>query len=291
MNCIFFNAKIEYVYYEEVISLTKDEKLKEKLLKQQEKIQKKLDKIDSHLNNEKEKREYLQYNSVRIQQHREYRAEIHRRNAPPYRSGLEEIGNAVTHGVGAILATIGLILMLLKADNFRANFGAMIYGISMIFMMLMSCIYHALPRRSMGKHVLRRFDYTSIYLLIGGTFTPIFLLFFYKYLSTLAIVLCALQWAIIIAGITNVCIFGPGRHKIINFGLYIILGWCGLMFIPYLVKHNMTLFWYILSGGIVYTIGIIPFVMKNKAAHFIWHFFVLGGAILQFIGIYLTLYC
>lgn len=271
--------------------MTKDEKLREKLLKRQEKIQKKLDKIENKLNDENAKREYLQYNYVKIQKHKEYRAEIHKKNAPPIRSGLEEIGNSVTHGIGAILSIAGLILMLLKSNSFRENFGAMIYGISMIFMMLMSCIYHALPKKSMGKHVLRRFDYTSIYLLIGGTFTPIFLLFFYNYIPVLSIVLCSIQWTIIIAGITNVCIFGPGRHKAINFTLYIVLGWCGLMFIPYLVKYDIKLFWYILLGGILYTIGIIPFVMKNKAAHFIWHFFVLGGAILQFIGIYLCLYC
>ncbi len=268
----------------------KSQKREEALIKKQLKLNKKLDKIDEKLNEEIEKREYIQSNERKIFSHKMHRARVHVKNAPPVRSTIEEVGNATTHGLGAAFGVAALVLMLLKSTNFRMNFSSMIYGISIIFMMLMSCIYHALPAKTMGKHVLRRFDYTSIYILIGGTFTPMFLLFFYQFHPVISIVLCSVQWAIIIAGIVNVCVFGPGRHKPINFSLYILLGWCGIVFIPILINHNIKLFWYILGGGIVYTVGIIPFFLKRKSAHFIWHFFVLGGAILQFVGIYLTLF-
>lgn len=267
------------------------QKKQEKLMKKQEKINNKLKKIDEDINDEIRHREYIQANEDKLFEHKAHRQEVHKKNAPPQRSILEEVGNSVTHGVGALCGVAAFILMLAKASGFRENFSAFIYGISMIFMMLMSCIYHALPSKSMGKHVLRRFDYTSIYILIGGTFTPIFLMFIYNLNSVLAVVFCSIQWAIIIAGITNVCIFGPGRHKYINMTLYIVLGWCGIMFIPYLYKHMPTLLWYILAGGIIYTIGIIPFIIKKRAAHFLWHFFVLGGAAVQFIGIFITLFC
>jgi hemolysin III len=118
-----------------------------------------------------------------------------------------------------------------------------------------------------------------------------FLLFLYDFFPHLSIVLCAVQWGVIILGLINVAIFGPGRHKAINMSLYITLGWCGITFIPYLIENDLPLLWYILLGGIVYTIGILPFILKKKGAHFIWHFFVLGGAILQFIGIFIRLYC
>lgn len=272
----------------------KIEKLNNKIKKiniHQKELSSKIEDLNSRLEKEKELMEYLKENDQKKYQKKIKRAETHQKNSPPQRGVIEEIGNSVTHGVGFGLAIAAFILMLTKASGFRAIFSSYIYGISMMFMMLMSCLYHALPAKSMGKHIFRRFDYTSIYVLIGGTFTPIFLLFFWYHFTVISIILCALQWAIIISGIVNVCIFGPGRHKAINFTLYIVLGWCGLIFIPYLIKYNLELFIFILAGGIVYTLGIIPFVMKKKVAHFIWHFFVLGGAILQFIGIYLTLFC
>ena len=271
-------------------NLTYEEKLEQKLLKEKLKEEKRLQKIEEDLAEEEKKREYIRQNEQEIMAYKKHRAEVHKKNSPPKRSVLEEVGNATTHGIGALMGIAALILMVVKADGFREMFCAFIYGFSMIFMMTMSCLYHALPN-NLAKHVLRRFDYSSIYILIGGTFTPMFLLFLYDFFPHLSIVLCAVQWGVIILGLINVAIFGPGRHKAINMSLYITLGWCGITFIPYLIENDLPLLWYILLGGIVYTIGILPFILKKKGAHFIWHFFVLGGAILQFIGIFVRLYC
>ena len=57
-----------------------------------------------------------------------------------------------------------------------------------------------------------------------------------------------------------------------------------------MIQHQMVLFGYILSGGIIYTLGIIPFVIDKKISHFIWHIFVMIGALVQWVGIYLCLY-
>lgn len=84
-----------------------------------------------------------------------------------------------------------------------------------------------------------------------------------------------------------ISIFGPGKLKWLHFPLYIILGWSGLMFLPYMIKNNVMLFVYILGGGLFYTGGLIPFSIDKKVSHFIWHFFVLIGAIIQWFGIYL----
>jgi len=63
------------------------------------------------------------------------------------------------------------------------------------------------------------------------------------------------------------------------------------MFIPDFIMNNLALLWYILGGGIVYTLGMIPFAKKGiKGAHFIWHIFVLGGAAVQFLGILFYIY-
>ena len=100
-----------------------------------------------------------------------------RLNEPPKRSILEEVGNAVTHGVGALCAVADLVLLILKSHTFTGLFCSIVYGFCLIMMFLMSCLYHSFRWGSTVKRVWRRFDYISIYLLIGGTFTPMWLLF------------------------------------------------------------------------------------------------------------------
>jgi len=209
-------------------------------------------------------------------------------NEPPHLTTLEEIGNSVTHGVGALLAILALVLMLLKSDNSFKIAASLIYGITMFLLMLDSCLYHAWSTGSTVKRIYRRFDYCSIYLLIGGTFAPLFLVYTSQPLGW---ILCIVQWLFIITGITFISVFGPGRLKWLHFPLYFILGWAGLAFVPFMAQNNIPLMIFILVGGVVYSLGMIPFVKRGvKAAHFIWHFFVLAGAITQFLGIYLFLY-
>ena len=205
-------------------------------------------------------------------------------NEPPKLTVTEEIGNAITHGIGCLFAVAALVLMICFSEDGFELLGGIFYGISMILMMLMSCLYHSFKSGSAVKRLWRRFDYSSIYLLIGGTFSPLFL-------STiggaLGIVLFCIYWGVFAFGITMVCVYGPGRLKGLHFSLYFVFGWIGALIIPYWIKigHISLLIW-ILVGGVVYTLGMIPFVMKKtKNAHFIWHFFVLGGAITQWFGI------
>ena len=120
-----------------------------------------------------------------------------------------------------------------------------------------------------------------------ATFAPILL----SYVGgTFGIVFFIVQWAVIITGITLVAVFGPARLKFIHMPLYLVLGWCGILFLPQMLKSDPWFAFYILGGGIIYSLGIIPFVMKTKVAHFIWHFFVLAGAVVQWVGVYLYIY-
>ena len=208
-------------------------------------------------------------------------------NEPPKWSVLEEVGNAVTHGVGVLLAVAGLVLLLMKSDTGVKMASSIIYGACMIILFLMSCLYHSFRNGSGVKRLWRRFDYISIYLLIGGTFTPLWLIYWGGRTGTL---LCIAQWVIILTGVTLVGVFGPGRPKALHLTLFIVLGWCGLIFLPRMLQQDLKLFWLILCGGIIYTLGIIPFALKKQGAHFLWHFFVLFGALVHWIGIYLYVY-
>ncbi len=206
---------------------------------------------------------------------------------PPKRSVLEEVGNSVTHGIGALLGIAGLALLLLRSDTEIKVVSSLVYGTCFFLMFLMSCLYHAFKWGTTVKRIWRRFDYISIYLLIGGTFTPLWLLFWQGDHSVL---FCSIEWIVLLAGIVMISIFGPEKAKLFHMTLYIAIGWCGVIFIPRMIRESIPLFLFTLGGGILYTIGIIPFAAKKKGAHFIWHFFVLFGAIAHWFGIYLYLY-
>ena len=208
-------------------------------------------------------------------------------NEPPRLTVLEEVGNAVNHGVGALLSIAGFVLLLLRSHTSRQIMAACFYGISLILLFLMSCLYHSWKAGSTVKRLWRRFDYCSIYLLIGGTYAPLLLVYWQH---PLGIWLFWAQWAVIAAGITFNGIFGPGRLQALNMSLYFAVGWLAIGFLPGMLRGNFPLFCFILGGGVVYTLGMIPFARNFKGAHFLWHFFVLAGALIHWFGIYFFLY-
>ena len=169
----------------------------------------------AELDKEKRKEEKKEAKRAKRQHYREL-------NEPPKLTVLEEVGNAVTHGIGAGLAIAGFVLLLLKSDTGLKVMASCFYGISLILMFLMSCLYHSYKSGLAVKRIWRRFDYSSIYLLIGGTFAPMYLVYWE---NVLGIVLFCVQWALIIAGITIICVFGPGRFRPIHYTLYFVIGW------------------------------------------------------------------
>lgn len=207
---------------------------------------------------------------------------------PPRRLLIEEIGNSITHGIGALLGVVALVLLLLKSDTGFKVMASIIYGGSLIFMMTMSTLYHAFKQDTKVKKLWRRFDYSGIYFLIGGSFAPLYLVYWG---NTLGIVLFSIQWAVLLLVTTLLLIFGPGRLRVLNFIFYFTIGWSALIFIPDFIDNNLNLLYMVLAGGLIYTIGMIPFAMRRvKSAHFIWHFFVLAAVIVHFLGFYLYLY-
>ena len=274
--------------------MTKEELKEQKKLLKLEKKNAKLNKRNDIL--EEKLREYNNDAPKRIEKEK-IKLRHQELNEAPKRSLLEEIGNSVSHGVGAILAIVALIIMLKFMNKEKmydynlAIFSTIVYTVCMFLTMINSCLYHSWKSGSKVKRIWRRFDYSAIYLLIAGTFAPLFLIFLIQYNAKLAIILFILQWVFVIFGITMNAIFGPGRIKILNYFLYFAIGWSGIIFIPYFVKYNINLLWYILIGGLTYTLGMIPFAIKKiKATHFIFHLIIVISAIIQWTGIFICLY-
>lgn len=208
----------------------------------------------------------------------------------------EEVANSVSHGLMTVFGIVGLIMMLIKStDEFQVA-SAIIFGISMIILYLSSTMYHALSFTG-AKSVFKRFDHIGIYMLIGGTFAPIFLLlpafrvpiFGMEGWLPLGLLLCILQWVLIITGMVFKSIW-VYKFQTMHIVIFLLLGWSGLYFMIDLYKYSPSTMWLILLGGLSYSIGVIFYKQSVKLYfHFIWHLFVGLGTILQFMAIYIYL--
>ncbi len=195
----------------------------------------------------------------------------------------EEIGNAVTHGIGAGLGIVGLIFMILKSTDAWQVVSACIYGGALIILFTMSCLYHALACEK-GKRVMRVFDHSSIFLLIAGTYTPYTLV---TLRGPLGWVLFGIVWGAAALGITLNAV-SIERFKTFSMFAYIAAGWCVVIAIVPLCQR---LAWqgvlWLFAGGVLYTGGILFYRKKNiRWFHMVWHLFVLAAAVCHFIGIY-----
>ncbi|MFI3252168.1 MAG: hemolysin III family protein [bacterium] len=195
----------------------------------------------------------------------------------------EEIGNSITHGLMFAAGVVFLILLLIKSDQTVEYVASAIFGASMMMLYLMSCLFHSFKNDTTVKNVFQRFDHLSIYLLIGGTFAPL-LLCVVKW--PLGLVFFIVQWVLIFIGVVLKAINTQKHHKV-HIGLYLAIGWSGILFVPELYSVEPMLCYLILAGGLVYSGGILFYIAKWKFAHFIWHFFCIGGTFLHFLAIYL----
>ncbi len=202
----------------------------------------------------------------------------------------EEVINAVTHGIGALLSIAALVtLLLLTAGNgdIWHVAGFIIYGASLFTLYMASFLYHVASGEKL-KNIFRMFDHCSIFLLIAGTYTPILLI---AMRGPWGWTLFAMIWGMAAAGLFYEIVFG-GRRKWISLALYIAMGWLAVIAVkPMLSMLPTGLLLWILFGGLLYTGGIVFYVWKRLPFnHAIWHLFVLGGSVLHFTGIvrYLT---
>lgn len=202
----------------------------------------------------------------------------------------EEIANAVTHGVGTLLAIAALVLLIVFSAIEGTAWHVVsfsIFGSTLVILYLESTLYHSLTNKK-AKRLFRKFDHMSIFLLIAGTYTPF----------CLTVLRGALGWTIfgIVWGSTVLGIvlkaFYTGKKDVLSTVLYIVMGWMIVIAIKTLyVKMTFSGFLFLVIGGVLYTVGAL-FYSKDKIAfnHGIWHLFVIGGSVFHFFSVMSLLY-
>lgn len=198
----------------------------------------------------------------------------------PY-SRREEFANAITHGIGCVIAVVAVAVLvhMINATPLELGVwqktGVVVYGISLISMFLTSTLYHAASHPG-AKQLLKRCDHCAIYFLIAGSLTPL-LTIPIQSLSATAVLITV--WSMAVIGIVFKAFFA-GRYKWLSVGSYLVMGWLSLAVIGQLYQALSTAsFALLMGGGLAYSFGVIFYLNKNiPFNHAIWHCFVFVGA-------------
>ena len=198
----------------------------------------------------------------------------------PNYSQAEDICNSVSHIVGAVLTVYGTYQLILNSALPSFIVCALIYGVAIFSMFLVSSVYHAIREQDV-KGFVRRADHAVIYFTIAGTYVPI--------LNAIASPREGLIWYCVL----GVCAVAGGifsfislKHKYITTIIYLVMGWASLLLLKSLWTMAEPKITYLLVyGGVAFSIGAGLYLIKKPFVHTVFHLFVLAGVILQYLAI------
>jgi len=199
--------------------------------------------------------------------------------------------SGLIHFFSALLALVGLVLMVVASSGQALKqVSVAIYGLSLVTLFTASATYHLVNPSEAALRRLRKFDHSAIYVLIAGTYTPICINFFTGFLrwGFLSVI-----WGIAVAGVI-VKLFVINAPRWVTAGVYLVMGWMAVFVIkPMLATMPAGALWWMLAGGLVYSVGAVIYITKKMdffpnvfGFHEVWHIFVSLAALCHFIMIY-----
>ena len=201
----------------------------------------------------------------------------------------EEIANAVSHGVMAVLTLLALPFATLWSythavgNNIESAVGVSIFVISIFLMFLTSTLYHSMHPDSRHKEIFHILDHIMIYVAIAGSYTPIALTVIGGWQGILIVVL---QWAMVLFGIFYKSL-SKRSIPAISLTIYLIMGWTVIFFMPLFIRNaSLQLLILIAAGGVFYTLGAYFYAKKGfRYHHLVWHLMINIAAACHFVAI------
>ena len=167
----------------------------------------------------------------------------------------EERANALTHGVGAIAAAIGAVVLAIMAARYGNGWqlaGAVVFGASLVLLYVASTLYHA-SSDPVVRGRYKVFDHCAIFVLIAGTYTPFTLV---GLRGDGGWKLFVAIWTIAVAGVVFKLFF-TGRFKGVSTAIYLGMGWMVLTAVgPFLRNVSHATIAWLLAGGVAYSLGV-----------------------------------
>ena len=205
---------------------------------------------------------------------------------------IREPGNAFTHLAGMILAILASTPLLLKSivNSGTETFNAMcIFILSMILLYGASAMYHSVNVTGSRLKLFKKIDHMMIFVLIAGSYTPVCLIVLG---GELGYTLLNVVWGIAVVGML-IKAFWVTCPKWFSSLIYIAMGWVCLTAIKTIIASlTPGAFYWLLAGGIIYTIGGVIYALKlplfnarfkHFGSHEIFHLFVMGGSFCHYI--------
>lgn len=205
---------------------------------------------------------------------------------------LKDPGSAITHFLGMAATLLAAVPLISKADDAIHTVALTIFVCSMVLLYFASATYHTFDVSESINTVLKKIDHMMIFVLIAGSYTPVCLIVLN---GKVGYMLLAAVWGIALIGILikSFWVYCP---KWFSSVLYIAMGWiCVFAFSPLMKVLEMEAFYWLLAGGILYTIGGIIYALKlpifNEKhkfinSHVIFHIFVMAGSVCHFVFMY-----
>ena len=216
-------------------------------------------------------------------------------SVPDLRSLLKDPVSCLTHAIACVAAVFASPFLLIHAaDQGIGRTGLIslaVFMLSMIMLYGASATYHAVKLPGEAGMIFKRIDHMMIFVLIAGSYTPVCICA----LGNKGRLLLGAVWAIGIAGMLFK-LFWVTCPKWLSSVIYIGMGWVVIFAMPALIPAvSKAAFFWLLGGGIIYTIGGIIYALKlvkfNSrgslwGSHEIFHLFVMAGSLCHYISMW-----
>jgi hemolysin III len=179
-----------------------------------------------------------------------------------------------------------LLAIAIENQSARQVVAFSIFGASLVAMYCASAFYHSLKLSERGVAHLRRIDHMMIYILIAGTYTPVCLLMLP---GRLGVGLLITVWSLAALGVFQTVAWMRAPQWF-STAVYIGMGWIAIIAVrPLLAAAPAGFFFWLLAGGVIYTLGAIIHATKWPrrttganprlfGSHELWHLCVMGGS-------------
>ena len=213
----------------------------------------------------------------------------------------EELWNSWSHAGGIVMGVVfGIVFlwMAFRGDDPWSRLGVCLYLFGMLGSYVASTVYHALPRRSVWKERLRRWDHAAIYWHIAGSYSPLTLVALFQQSNDFSLLtlhfslnwgwsLFSFVWLCAIAG-TIVSFVHLKEHSNLETFCFIGMGLSVLVaFKPLIDSVSTAALVWIIAEGVCYITGALFYSFHRKRyMHSVFHFFVLAGSVCHIIAVW-----
>ena len=206
--------------------------------------------------------------------------------------GFTDPFSSISHLLTAALGLFGSYFLIKKGrGNTAGQISLIIYSFCLVFLFSMSGVFHLLERGTDSRYVMNIMDYSAIFGMIAGTFTPLHIILFRGVNRWLVLILV---WAFSITGLVLNAIFFEQIPEWLSYSIFLGLGWMGFVTMWKTYKiHDKKLALTVVSGGVAYSLGAIldffqwPVIIPGTIGpHELFHILVMLAAFIHWKAIY-----